>query len=117
VTSPAHPSLAAERTALAWRRTALGLAAGSVAAGRLLAETWGTGAWAVSVVGTVLAVVVLRAARRRRLGVHGRTRRSVDAAATRTVGRDPGGRLVTSCAVALVLLGCAALAIVLTWPG
>ncbi|WP_052302687.1 DUF202 domain-containing protein [Cellulomonas flavigena] len=114
--TPAHPSLAAERTALAWRRTALGLVAGSVAAGRLLAETWGAAAWGVAVAGTALAVVLLRAARRRRAGVHGRGRAALTSAERTTVGRDPGGRLVTACAAALVLLGAAALAVVLTWP-
>jgi len=117
VSGPAHPSLAAERTALAWRRTALGLVAGSVAAGRLLSETWGLSAWAVSAVGTVLAVVLLRAARRRRTGVHGLRPWRVDAAATRSVVRDPGGRLVTACAATLLLLALAALVVVLTWRG
>jgi len=115
MTGPAHPSLAAERTALAWRRTALGLIAGSAAAGRLLTDVWGPGAWAVTAAGTALAVVVLRAARRRRTGVHGVRPRAVDSAAARTVGRDPGGRLVTACATALVLLGVAALVVVLMW--
>lgn len=114
--TPSHPSLAAERTALAWRRTALGLVGGSVAAGRLLAETWGAAAWGVTAAGTALAVVLLRSARRRRTGVHGRGRASLGAAASTTVRRDPGGRLVTTCAAALVLLGVAALTVVLTWP-
>lgn len=117
MTAPAHPSLAAERTALAWRRTALGLVGGSAAAGRLLVETWGVAAWAVTAAGTVIAVVLLRAARRRRTGVHGRQRSHLATAAQRTVGRDPGGRLVTACAAALVLLGAAALVVVLTWRG
>lgn len=114
--TPSHPSLAAERTALAWRRTAAGLVAGSAAAGRLLAESWGLGAWSVTAAGTALAVVLLRAARRRRTGVHGHGRASSHAVGSATVRRDPGGRLVTTCAVALVLLGLAALAVVLTWP-
>lgn len=114
--TPSHPSLAAERTALAWRRTAAGLVAGSAAAGRLLAESWGVAAWGVAASGTVLAVVLLRAARRRRTGVHGRGRAALGTAERTTVRRDPGGRLVTTCAVTLVLLGAAALAVVLTWP-
>lgn len=117
MSGPAHPSLAAERTALAWRRTALGLVAGAVAAGRLLSEAWGVGAWSVTAAGTALAVVLLRAARRRRTGVHGQRPWRVDAAAARSVGRDPGGRLVTACAVGLVLLGVAGLGVVLTWGG
>lgn len=114
MTAPPHPSLAAERTALAWRRTALGLVAGSAAAGRLLVEVWGVAAWSVTLAGTLLAVVLLRAARRRRSDVHGW--RTPARGASPAVGRDPGGRLVTACAAALVLLGVAALVVVLTWP-
>ncbi len=110
-----HPSMAAERTALAWRRTALGLVAGSAVAGRLLAEVWGVAAWGVTAVGTVLAVVMLCAARRRRTGVHTARPWTVDRAAARTVRRDPGGRLVTACAGVLLLLAVAALVVVLTW--
>ena len=112
---PSHPSLAAERTALAWRRTALGLVGGSLAAGRLLQPAWGAAAWGVAAVGTLLALVLLLAARRRRLGVHGVAPRGADAAADDSVRRDPGGRLVTACAAAGVLLGGAALGVLLTW--
>lgn len=114
MTGPAQPTLAPERTALAWRRTALGLVAGSVAAGRLLSVVWGVAAWGVAAAGTVLAVVVLVAARRRRTG-GGRGLATVPhTTASDAVERAPGGRLVTACAAALVLLGLAALAVVLT---
>lgn len=103
-----NPSLAAERTALAWRRTALGLVGGSVAAGRLLSQTWGPAAWAVAVAGTTCAVLLLQAARRRRAGA----RRTPPGGAGAGVARDPGGRLVTVCAVTLVLLGLCAVALV-----
>ncbi|UZN04560.1 hypothetical protein [Cellulomonas sp. S1-8] len=48
-------------------------------------------------------------------GVRGLRSWRPGAAAARTVGRDPGGRLVTVCAAALLLLGLAALALVVTW--
>lgn len=104
--SPAADSLAGERTALAWRRTALVLLGGSVAAGRLLAETWGPAGWSVVAGGTVLAVLLLVASHERR----GAARHGADGAAT------PGGRLVTACAAGLLALGVAAAAVVLTWP-
>ncbi|MFC8191846.1 DUF202 domain-containing protein [Cellulomonas sp. NPDC057328] len=104
--APAVDPLAGERTALAWRRTALGLLGGAVAAGRLLAETWGPAGWSVAVGGTVLAVLVLVASRERR------TAARLGSAGTGT----PGGRLVTACAAGLVAIGAAAVAVVLTWP-
>ncbi len=97
--------LAAERTRLAWRRTALGLAAGSVAAGRLLQDVVGTAAWGVALAGLVAAGVVLLAAGRRRGWLLSAARRDL-----------PGGRLVTACAAGTALLGVAALAVVVLAP-
>lgn len=102
---PADLGLAAERTRLAWRRTALGLAAGSAAAGRLLQDVAGPVAWGVAVAGLVAAGAVLLAAGRRR-GWLLATRR----------GDRPGGRLVTVCAGAVALLGACALVVVLHPP-
>ncbi|WP_273651868.1 DUF202 domain-containing protein [Cellulomonas fimi] len=93
--------LAAERTRLAWRRTALGLAAGGVAAGRLLQDVVGPVSWLLAVAGLVGAGLVLVAAGRRR-GWLLATRR----------GDRPGGLLVATCAVGVTLLGVAALAVV-----
>jgi len=62
--------LQAERTALAWRRTALAMAVGAVGAGRLAVPVVGVVALVVSVVGLVQAVVVAAAARRRYRIVH-----------------------------------------------
>ncbi|GAA4627145.1 DUF202 domain-containing protein [Cellulomonas oligotrophica] len=97
---PAADPLAAERTALAWRRTALALLGGSLAAGRLLQPTLGGAAWGVAGVGVVLAVLVLAVAHRRRV-------------LARADARDPahphgvvgGGRLVTVTAAGTALLG------------
>lgn len=62
--------LQAERTALAWRRTALALAVGAVGAGRLAVPVLGVLALAVAVVGLVQAVLVALAARSRYRVVH-----------------------------------------------
>ena len=43
------PTLAAERTHLAWRRTAIGLTGGGVAAAHLLQEFLGPAAWTARV--------------------------------------------------------------------
>ncbi|QGQ19919.1 DUF202 domain-containing protein [Cellulomonas sp. JZ18] len=104
---PAADTLAGERTALAWRRTATALLAGSLAAGRLLGETWGPAGWSVAVGGTVLAVLLVVASHERRSAA----RHDEDG-----VTRAPGGRLVTTCAAGLVVVGVAACAVVLTWP-
>ncbi|MDC7120972.1 DUF202 domain-containing protein [Cellulomonas fimi] len=93
--------LAAERTRLAWRRTALGLAAGGVAGGRLLQDVVGPVSWVLGLAGLVGAGLVLLAAGRRR-GWLLATRR----------GERPGGQLVGVCAVGVTLLGVAALAVV-----
>lgn len=106
--APAADSLAGERTALAWRRTAMGLLGGSLAGGRLLGETWDPAGWSVAVGGTVLAVLVLVASHERRSAA----RHDEDGAV-----RAPGGRLVTACAAGLVVIGVAAVAVVLTWSG
>ncbi|WP_051681852.1 DUF202 domain-containing protein [Cellulomonas sp. HZM] len=98
---PAAPeSFAVERTRLAWRRTALSLAAGSVAAGKLLEEVVGAGGWAVTLVGLGAAAAMVRAARRRH---------------TRDDAR-PASTLVAACATAMTLLGAAGLWLVLAWP-
>ena len=91
--------LAPERTRLAWRRTGLTLAVGSVAVGRMLQDVIGAAAWVLAVAASVASAVLVLAA----------YRRSPDAHAGRA-----GGRLVTVCAVGLVLVGLAALVVVLS---
>ena len=100
VTRRRRPRLAAERTHLAWRRTALGLTAGGVAAAHLLQEFVGGAAW-------------MHRGRRRPSS----RRRSRQLAPPQ---RRPGhgasgvdGRLVAVCACGLLLLGVGALAFVL----
>ncbi|AJT43004.1 hypothetical protein UM93_08985 [Psychromicrobium lacuslunae] len=50
------PGLQAERTALAWQRTALGLAAGSVGLGRLLLPVFGTSSYLITAAGIALCL-------------------------------------------------------------
>jgi putative membrane protein len=99
MTAPAATTLAAERTHLAWRRTALGLTAGAVTAAHLLQEFAGAAAWGLAAVGAVVATALALTSRRR----------NADRIADGT-GID--GRLVAVCACGLVLLGVGALAFV-----
>jgi putative membrane protein len=87
-----------QRTELAWRRTALSLAAGSVAAGKVLEPVLGGGSWVLAGVGTGLAGVLAVVA-------HRRSRQEV-----------AGGRLVATCACAALVLGLGALAFVVGAP-
>ncbi|GEA81957.1 MULTISPECIES: DUF202 domain-containing protein [Cellulomonas] len=96
--APGEQGLALERTRLAWRRTGLGLAAGSVAAGRLLQELVGPVAWVVTVLGLVAAALVVRVALRRYTGGAWRT---------------AGGGLVAAVAVGSAVVGAVALLVVL----
>lgn len=82
-------SLSNERTFLSGARTGLALA------------------------GAVLAGLVARSAGRRLSGVRGVHPSLVDEAATRTVSESPGGHLVTVCAALLLLVGLAAVTVVL----
>lgn len=69
----AHPfdeGLQPERTALAWRRTALALTAASLVAFRVLPELLGGGAWVLAAVGLTASVGVLVAAHRRYRRLH-----------------------------------------------
>ena len=96
------PGLARERTRLAWRRTALGLAAGSVAAARLLQDVLGPASWAIAVAGLIACALVVRIVMRHH-----------------TSDVPPGeqaGRLVTIVALGTSLIGVAALVVVLTGP-
>ncbi|MCR6688493.1 DUF202 domain-containing protein [Cellulomonas sp.] len=90
--------LARERTRLAWRRTALGAAAGSLAAGRLLAPLLGPWSWALAGAGLAATVVVVARATRHHVGS----------------GTAPG-RLVTGVTAIVAALG--TLALVVLWTG
>ncbi|WP_175348305.1 DUF202 domain-containing protein [Cellulomonas humilata] len=91
------PTLAAERTHLAWRRTAIGLAGGGVAAAHLLQEFLGAAAWSLAATGVIIAVALTVVSHRRHVA---------DGAL------PPGGRLVAASAAGVVVIGVAAVAFV-----
>ena len=92
------PTVAAERTHLAWRRTAIALAGGGVAAAQLLQEFVGPAAWSIAVTALAVAVALATVSRRRHL-VGG--------------ALPPGGRLVSVSAAGVLVIGVAAVALVL----
>ncbi|WP_020143357.1 DUF202 domain-containing protein [Terracoccus sp. 273MFTsu3.1] len=65
MTSPADPGLQAERTSLAWRRTALSVAVGSLVAMRVLPPQLGPLGYAVALLGLLWSVDIALTARRR----------------------------------------------------
>ena len=103
--TPFDPGLQPERTALAWRRAALSLAVGSLAAGRVL-ETVFDGAWLIAAAGTALGFGLLLAARRRAA--------LVDRAlhADRDLAAGPGAGLLAVTTVVAVLVGVVGLVVV-----
>jgi putative membrane protein len=103
---PAPPGVQPERTALAWRRTALAVAVGSLAAGRLLEPVLGPGAWVLTLVGVPAAGGIAAAGARRARAWAG----VLDGPGTRP---GPGGGLLAGVTAAVVVLGGAALALVL----
>lgn len=65
MTSPADPGLQSERTALAWRRTALSVTVGSLAGLRVLPPRLGALGYAVSVLGLLWGLDLALTVRRR----------------------------------------------------
>ncbi|MCZ2826852.1 MULTISPECIES: DUF202 domain-containing protein [unclassified Modestobacter] len=101
--------LQAERTALAWQRTALAMAVGALVAGRLAVPAFGAVSLVVVVLGVVPAVVVLEVSRRRYRAVHDALRTRGDLAAIRSAGGpiaalSCAGLMVALVALAFVLL-------------
>jgi putative membrane protein len=99
--------LQAERTALAWRRTALALGVGAVGAGRLAAPVVGAGAVGLAGLGLVAAVAVAAAAQRR----YRVAARSL--AARGDLAAVPAGLPIAALALTGVAVGLLALAFVL----
>ena len=96
--APAEAAAQAERTALAWRRTALGVGTGAVVAARLVASAAGPAAYALVLAGGVAVVLLFDTARRRY------------ASATRALsGGERAGAVPGPGAPAAVLAGLAAL--------
>ena len=107
MTSPADPGLQAERTSLAWRRTALSVAVGSLIALRVLPPQLGALGYAVALLGLLWSVDLALTARRRYR----------DGSRLVRTGDDPDGRAVAAVtlartAVAAGLLSVAALVLV-----
>jgi putative membrane protein len=94
----APATLAAERTHLAWRRTAIGLTGGGIAAAHVLQPFAGGAAWSLAGVAAVVAVALAAASHRRHLA--GET-------------MPPGGRLVAVSALGTVVIALAAISFVL----
>jgi putative membrane protein len=63
--APGEPAAQAERTALAWRRTALGVGTGAVVAARLAAPAAGPAAYLLVVIGGTATGLLFATARRR----------------------------------------------------
>jgi uncharacterized membrane protein YidH (DUF202 family) len=99
------PGVQPERTALAWRRTALSLAVGALVGGRVLEPWLGPPVWVAAVAAVLAAVVLARAGDRR-------AARWADVLDART-DRTPGGRLLAGTAAGALALGVAALVVVL----
>jgi hypothetical protein len=96
VTAAARPpGLPRERTELAWRRTGLAVATAAAVAGRALDPVLGTGAVVLAVLGLVLALLLLVGGTRR---AHHRGM--------------PGGGFLAAVVVACVVIGIAALTLV-----
>ncbi len=104
--TPFDPGLQPERTALAWRRTALSLAVGALAAGRMLEPLLGRVAWMVAAVGVALGFGLLLVARRRAALV-GRA-----LATTGDLEAGPGAALLVGVTAVAVLAGVAGLVVV-----
>jgi putative membrane protein len=100
--------LQAERTALAWRRTALAMAVAAVGAGRLAAPVLGAAAFVVAAAGLLQAVLVAASARRRY-----RAARASLAARGDLTGLRRGGLPMAGLACSGALVGLLALGVVL----
>ncbi len=109
MSSPADPppGVQAERTALAWRRTGLSLAVGSLAAGRVLQPVTGPWVWLFAVAGAVAAIGLTRAGESRA------ARWSAVLTAEPHPVPGPGGRTLALCAVGALALGVAGAVVVL----
>lgn len=97
------PGLQPERTALAWRRTALAVAVGSLVASRLVDLA---GAWLLAVAGAALGLGMLLAARRRAVRIDRALRTDGNLAA------GPGAGLIAATTVVAVVAGVAGLVLV-----
>jgi uncharacterized membrane protein YidH (DUF202 family) len=105
---PFDPGLQPERTALAWRRTGLSLAVGSVVAVRILPEHLGIWAIGPAGLGLLAAVLVLVSSERRYRAQH-----RILTSADTDRGALPDGTLPALVAASTTLGGLACLLVVL----
>ena len=77
--APSDPGLAAERTVLAWQRTALSIGLGSLVFARIEASAVGLWSWALAAAGLALATLIGVWSRRR----YGHTRRTLSGGGNR----------------------------------
>lgn len=102
------PGLQPERTELAWRRTSLAFAVGSLVAMRVLPVALGSAWWAlIGLFGVVVAMGLWNAARRRA------RRLSMLLRGAEVAWRMPGGGLITVLSASTVLAGGCCAAVVL----
>lgn len=101
------PGLQPERTALAWRRTALALLGGSLVAARILPEILGAWAALPGLGGVGAASTLLWMIHRRYRGHHGRLTAAGDRAPI------AGGRLIAATAAFLFTVGLVTISIVI----
>lgn len=94
------PGLQPERTELAWRRTALALAVGSLVALRLLPEAFGSILWSLAgVAGLAASGILLVSSRRRCRSIDETLRAQGDRAGM------PGARLLLALAAGVTVIG------------
>ncbi|GGF17237.1 DUF202 domain-containing protein [Subtercola lobariae] len=105
--APFDRGLQAERTALAWRRTGLSLALGSLAGARILSPVFGLTAYVLGLLGLAAAAFFMARADRRYRVAH----RSLVATAGHPAGArltSGGGLLIALSVFALIVGGVAA---------
>jgi uncharacterized membrane protein YidH (DUF202 family) len=111
---PSDPGLQPERTALAWRRTALALVAGSLLGLRVLPTLLGAAGLIVAAAGVIAALAVLTTAHSRFRRVHRiLTEGSAGPGAGPGTAALPGGALPALVAALTACAGLAALALAL----
>ncbi|GAA5202862.1 DUF202 domain-containing protein [Microbacterium jejuense] len=102
------PGLQPERTELAWRRTALALAAGSLVAFRLLPAAFGSAWWALGGVAGLIATAALYLGARRRY-----ERVNLALGRERDGARMPGAGILFVLALFILAVGATSVAVVL----
>jgi uncharacterized membrane protein YidH (DUF202 family) len=106
VSQPTGPGLAEERTAFAWRRTAVSVAVGALLCLKVLPPLLGPAGWAVAVLGLVWSADLARIGRRRHVEARASTREGS------SVPLGGGGYVIRTAVVAVAVGVTAAVAAV-----